>query len=244
MKVIILAGGFATKLYPITENEPKGLLEIGSRSIVGNLISNFSSTRRVDEYIVVSNHKFCAQFAQRANTRKEKITVLDDGATEKANIYGAVKDIQLAIKECNIDEDCIVVASDLLFDFSFVSFIDYSIRKGTTCCMRYYEENELKLHRVTVADVGFDDKVKKLVYKPRDVFSNWCIPNLYYFKKEDLMLVDEALENGVDPDSFGQFAEYVSKKSPIYCVEMPGLHMRITNEASLIKARKSFNPFS
>lgn len=244
MKVIILAGGFATKLYPLTENEPKSMLEVGGKSVIDHLVSNFESTKRIDEYIVVTNHRFYARFSQWALTRREKITVLDDGAADNSEVYGAVKDIKLAVDKCSIDENCFIITSDLLFDFSFMSFVDYCIRKNTDCCMRFYEENEIKLYRNTVADMGPDDKVKSIVCKPREPFSNWCIPHFYYLLKEDIARIDEAFAAGIDPNSIGQFIEYLSKTSVFHSVEMPGIHARITNEASLRSVRKNFNPFS
>lgn len=244
MKVIILAGGFATKLYPITENEPKALLEVGNKSVLGHLIANFESTRKVSEYIIVSNHKFYAKLCQWANTRNENITVIDDGAASKETIYGAVKDIQLALDKFGVDEDCVIAASDLLFDFSFVSFIDYSQRKAASCCLRFYEESDIKIHRLTVADMAFGDKVNSVECKPREPKSQWCIPNFIYLAKQDLGKVKEALDAGIDPDSFGQMIEYVANNTTIYSVEMPGAHARLTNEASLRNARKSFNPYS
>lgn len=243
MKAVILAGGFGKKLYPITENEPKAMLGIGNRTVLDYLVYNFESTKKIDEYVIVSNHKFYSLFLQWANTRDEKVTVIDDGAEDDTQVYGGVKDIQLAIDKLAIDEDTIICASDLLFDFSFISFIDYSMRKGTTCCLRYYEENELKLNRSLVADIGFNDDVKSIECKPKDPRSQWCIPHLYYFVKDDVAKIKEALGAGINPDSLGEMIEYISKQSKMYAVEMPGAFARLTNEASLRKARKGFNPY-
>ena len=93
MKCIILAAGYATRLYPLTENFPKPLLEVGGKPILDWLIEDLST--EVDEFIVVTNHKFAAIFDEWA-MKKEKVRIIDDGTSSNEGRLGAVKDIQLA----------------------------------------------------------------------------------------------------------------------------------------------------
>ena len=107
MKCIVLAAGYATRLYPLTENFPKPLLEVKGKSILDWLLEDVQSTNMVDEVIIVSNHKFYDIFTEWADKAKNrlsgmKLTILDDGSTDNDNRLGAVKDIAFAINECNL----------------------------------------------------------------------------------------------------------------------------------------------
>jgi len=62
MKNIILAAGYATRLYPLTENFPKPLLKIGESTILDRLVADIDRLECIDEHIIVTNHKFLPQF--------------------------------------------------------------------------------------------------------------------------------------------------------------------------------------
>ena len=82
MKCVILAAGYATRLYPLTENFPKPLLDIKGKGILEWLIGDIEQIEEMDEVIVVSNHKFIEHFTKWVGKLKTrlKITVLDDGS--------------------------------------------------------------------------------------------------------------------------------------------------------------------
>ena len=92
MKCLILAAGYATRLYPLTENFPKPLLEIGNKTILDWLVDDIDTLGVVDEYVVISNHKFAHHFENWAKTKKQKMTVVDDGTSSNETRLGAVKD--------------------------------------------------------------------------------------------------------------------------------------------------------
>src|SRR5690554_272911 len=112
MKCVILAAGYATRLYPLTENFPKPLLPIGDKTILDWLIDDIDTLGAVDEYVVISNHKFASYFEKWASVKKQKITVVDDGTSTNETRLGAVCDIQFAIDKLNLDDDMLVIAGD------------------------------------------------------------------------------------------------------------------------------------
>ena len=135
MTCIILAAGYATRMYPLTLNYPKPLLEVGGKKIIDWLIEDLEKAG-VERTVVVSNHKFISQFQAWADGR-ENIIVLDDGSEDNDHRLGAVKDIEFAIEEANIDDDIVVLAGDNVLNFSLSSFIDYGREKKTSCIMRH-----------------------------------------------------------------------------------------------------------
>ena len=105
MKCLILAAGYATRLYPLTENFPKPLLKVGEKSILDWLVDDLVDTTDIDEFVVISNHKFAQHFedwkSNKQKTRPYEITVIDDGTSTNETRLGAVKDIQLAVEKLN-----------------------------------------------------------------------------------------------------------------------------------------------
>ena len=127
MKCLFLAAGYATRLYPLTENFPKPLLEVAGKPILDWLIDDMAQTGLVDEYIVISNHKFAQIFRDwAARHTSVTIRVVDDGTMTNETRLGAVRDIQFAIEQLHLDDDLLVMAGDNLLDFSLSGFINYA----------------------------------------------------------------------------------------------------------------------
>ena len=158
MKVILLAAGYATRLYPLTENFPKPLLEVKGKTILDWLIEDIEA----DEFIVISNHKFAHFFNDwKSSVPNKNISVVDDGTSTNETRLGALKDIQYAIKERNISDDVLIIAGDNLIDFSMNKYLDFIKEKNTSCVMTYYEEDENKLHGYGILELN-DDLIKKI----------------------------------------------------------------------------------
>ena len=159
MNCLILAAGYATRLYPLTENFPKPLLKVGEKTILDWLVDDIDTANVIDEYVVISNHKYACHFEEWAKTKSQKITVVDDGTSTNETRLGAVKDIQYAIEQLNLDDDMLVIAGDNVLDFSLTKFLAYIQEKNTSCIMRYYEASEQKLLKCGVVTIDEEDRV-------------------------------------------------------------------------------------
>ena len=237
MKCLILAAGYATRLYPLTENFPKPLLKVGEKTILDWLIDDIDEAGCVDEYIVISNHKFAGIFEDWA---KESITVLDDGTMSNETRLGAVRDIQFAIDELGLDDDLLVIAGDNLLDFSLVKFIEYAQEKGTTCVMRYYEPAIEKLRKTGVATVNEEGLILNMVEKPAEPQSHWCCPPVYFYRTEDVSLVKVGIDSGCGVDAPGSFIAWLATRTPVYAWEMPGKRYDIGNLASYEEVQNTY----
>jgi glucose-1-phosphate thymidylyltransferase len=120
---VSLAAGYATRLYPLTENFPKPLLEVGGTPILERLLTDIDGIDEVTRHVVISNHKFIGHFENwRAATRVQKpVFLLDDGSTANDNRLGAVRDVLLAIESLSLDDDLLVIAGDNCLDSRFRS---------------------------------------------------------------------------------------------------------------------------
>ena len=226
MKCLILAAGYATRLYPLTENFPKPLLKVGDKAILDWLIDDLEGTGLMDEYIVVTNHKFAAIFEDWAAERP-KITVIDDGTSTNETRLGAVKDIELGIHMRKVDEDLLVMAGDNLLDFSLGGFIRYAQETGTSCVMRYYEPKEERLHKCGVVEIDAQDRILTMEEKPAHPRSHWCCPPFYYYKKDDLPLVSTGIAEGCGTDAPGSFVAWLCTRTPVHAWEMPAARFDI-----------------
>ncbi len=240
MKCIILAAGYATRLYPLTRDFPKPLLKVKDKTILDWLIDDIESSGKIDGYIVISNHKYANHFKEWSKTRSEKIMILDDGTTSNENRRGAVKDIEFAIDTLYLDEDLLVIAGDNLLDFSLVEFINYAKAKNATCTMRYYEKRLAKLQSSGVLTIDEDDKVIKMVEKPSRPESHWCSPAFYFYRREDVQLVRVAIQDGCNIDAPGSFIAWLADKEDVYAYEMPGKRYDIGNMESYNKVQKEY----
>ena len=238
MKCLILAAGYATRLYPLTENFPKPLLKVGEKTILDWLIDDIDQAGVVDEYVVISNHKFASIFEDWA--KGKRVTVLDDGTSSNETRLGAVRDIQFAIDELKLDDDLLVIAGDNLLDFSLVRFIQYAQEKGTTCVMRYYEPAIEKLRKTGVATVNDEGHILSMVEKPAEPQSHWCCPPFYFYRKEDVPLVKVGIDSGCGVDAPGSFIAWLAGQTPVYAWEMPGRRYDIGNLASYEEVKRNY----
>ena len=241
MKCLILAAGYATRLYPLTENFPKPLLKVGEKTILDWLIDDIDAIGSVDEYVVISNHKFANHFEDWAKTKEQKVTVVDDGTSSNETRLGAVKDIQFAIEKLSLDDDMLVIAGDNVLDFSLTKFIEYAENKNSSCIMRYYEEKKEKLSKCGVVTIDETDKVLKMVEKPSEPESNWCCPPFYYYTKADAKLVSKGIADGCGVDAPGSYGAWLSKKVPMHAWMMPGKRYDIGDQQSYEEVQLVFN---
>ena len=240
MKCLFLAAGYATRLYPLTENFPKPLLKVGSKNILERLLDDLSSTGAIDQYYVVTNAKFAPIFRDWAATRSEKLDVVDDGTSTNETRLGAVRDVIFAIESRGIDDDLLVLAGDNLLDFSLASFLKYAKGKGASCGMRYYEPDMAKLRKAGVAEIGDDDRILAMTEKPQEPKSHWCTPPFYFYRREDLDLVKSSVDAGCGVDAPGSLLAWMATKAPVYAYLMPGARHDIGDLESYKKAQQLF----
>ena len=227
MKCILLAAGYATRLYPLTENFPKPLLMVGEKTILDWLMDDVKEL--VDEFIVISNHKFAGLFQDWSRKHALPITVLDDGTNTNETRLGAVKDIQYAVNKLGIDEDVLVLAGDNVLDFSLVPFVRFGQENGCSCVM-YYEENEFaKQQRTAIITIDSDSLITSYEEKPTKPKSNLAVPPFYYYLARDVKRIPEALGAGCGYDAPGSFAAWLSTQTTMKAYRMPGNRYDIGN---------------
>lgn len=240
MKCLILAAGYATRLYPLTENFPKPLLTVGEKTILDWQVDDIDTAGEVDEYVVISNHKYAHHFEDWASTKPQKITVVDDGTDTNETRLGAVKDIQFAIDCLHLDDEMLVIAGDNVLDFSLTKFITYAKEKNTSCIMRYYEPDDKKLLKCGVVTIDEEDKVLNMTEKSSAPATHWCCPPFYYYTKDDAKLVREGIDSGCGTDAPGSYVAWLCTQTVVHAMEMPGSRYDIGNLESYEKVKAEY----
>ncbi len=240
MKCLILAAGYATRLYPLTKDYPKPLLRVGGKTILDWLIDDIRTANSVNEFIVVTNHKFTPHFEAWASTHEPPVTVVDAGTSTNETRLGAVRDIQFAIDRLGLNDDLLIVAGDNLLDFSLTAFLLYAQEKGTSCSMRYYEPDENKLRRGGVSEIDEHERLLSLEEKPEQPKSHWCTPPFYFYIKADAARIKDAIADGCGTDAPGSLVAWMCEHSVMHSMEMPGSRYDIGNLESYETVQKTF----
>lgn len=243
MKNIVIAAGYATRLYPLTENFPKPLLEIGNSTILGRLLDDIDKIDDIDEHIIVTNHKFVGHFEKWAAEHKmsKPARIIDDGTETNETRLGAVKDLLLAIDRYNVDDDMMVVAADNILDFSLQGFVDFFKEKGTSVIMCHNEPELKKLQRTGVIAVDENMKVQEMQEKPEKPVSNWAVPPFYIYSKKDLSLIKDCMNHGCGFDAPGNLAHYLCENTDMHAWVMPGKRFDIGSLDSYEEAKIMFS---
>ena len=243
MKNIVIAAGYATRLYPLTENFPKPLLEVGGRSILGRMLDDVDALPEIDSHIIVTNHRFAPVFEKWAGETHyiKPVTIIDDGTTTNDTRLGAVRDLLLALDRCAVDDDIMVLAADNILEFSLRGFVDFFRGKGTSVIMCHHEPELRRLRRTGVIAVDGDMKVLEMQEKPERPVSHWAVPPFYIYSRTDLPLIRGCLDHGCGSDAPGNLAHYLAETSTLHAWPMPAGRFDIGSLDSYREAQERFS---
>ena len=224
MKAIVLAAGYATRLYPLTLNKPKALLTIGKETILDFVVNEITTISEIDEIYIVTNDKFYEQFCQwnKMSKKSVKITVLNDNTIDDATKLGAIGDIQFVINKMNVADDILVMASDNIFTFKLSDFYNAFKCKYKDMILVSKIENEDDLKRMANVVMDEEGKVLDMVEKPAEPISNYAAFASYFYTKDTVPLFKKYLEEGNNPDAPGFFPSWLYKEKDVYAYEFFG----------------------
>ena len=244
MKCILLCAGYATRLFPLTENFAKALLEIEEgKPLLDYILDEVNSVSVIDEIYVVTNDRYASHFEKWANLKNnpKKITVINDHTTNNDDRLGAIGDIKFTMDTMNIDDDTIIIAGDNLFDYKLNDVINfYNKHKKPVAVTKVIDDINL-LKRFAVATLDESDRIIELVEKPEEPKSNVGVYATYIYPRDVMKDINKYLSEGNNPDAPGYFLEYVVKHHDTYAYKFIGNCYDVGTHDSLKLVRELYN---
>lgn len=244
MKVLILAAGYATRLYPLTLTQPKPLLDVAGKPMIDYVMDHLAPIGGIDRVYVVTNAKFAGQFQTWADDygarAKLNFTIINDGSTDDSNKLGAIGDLHLVLQREQIDDDLIVVAGDNLFSESLAGF-GQLIRQRNAPVLGVYDVRSLdQAKKYGVVAINSEGVITQFVEKPAQPPSTLISVALYYYPRAVLPLVDQYIAEGNNPDQPGRLIQWLYPRQPVYTWAVPGLWFDIGSKETLEEANRIF----
>lgn len=244
MKTLILAAGYATRLWPLTLERPKPLLPIkNNKPIVEYSIDKIKKIEAIDKIYIVTNTKFVKNFKIWASAYKidKEIIIIDDGIKTVNERLGSIGDMLYSIKQQNINDDLLVVAGDNLFNFSLNDFVRFSVSHKPCVTIGLFDVGDEQLARqYGIASIDSEAKVIDFVEKPKEPQSTLAAMCMYFIPTERLSALAQYQQQGLPLDLAGNFIEWLSKREPVYGYAFKGLWLDIGDEKSLKYAQDNY----
>jgi Nucleoside-diphosphate-sugar pyrophosphorylase involved in lipopolysaccharide biosynthesis/translation initiation factor 2B, gamma/epsilon subunits (eIF-2Bgamma/eIF-2Bepsilon) len=220
MKLLVLAAGYAVRLQPLTTNTPKPLLPIGGKSMMDRILAKTETIKNIDAIYVVSNGRFFQNFVEWKKARKDasKIFLVDDGTMTNDTRLGAIRDMELAIREASIDDDLLVIAGDNLFDLDLAKFLKFANSHGDGVSVALHDVGSLEAAK-KFGVVRIDGKgiVTDFEEKPQAPKSTLISTGIYFFPGEKAAGLSEYVNlPGAKLDAPGHYIRWLSANDKVY----------------------------
>jgi len=245
MKVIILAAGYATRLYPLTLTQPKPLLPVAGQPMIDYVLDNLAPIGGIDRIYVVTNAKFAGHFQQwstdyRAHKAKLNFTIVNDRSTDDTNKLGAIGDIHFVLASQNVTDDIIVVAGDNLFSEKLSDFGRFCREKNAPVLAVYAVGNLEEIKKYNAINLDGDGRITFFEEKPKNPTSTLTGIALYFYPQSALPLIQQYVAEGNNPDQPGRLIQWLYPRLPVYTWKVPGLWYDIGSKETLEEANRIF----
>jgi glucose-1-phosphate thymidylyltransferase len=220
MKAIILAEGYADRLYPLTKDQPKALLPIVGRPIINYQLDEIEKIYEIDEVFVVTNETFAPNFQRWKEDNSFRsgleITLVNNGTSNDDNHNGAVADLAYCIAGQNIDSDVLVLAGDTLVQFDFSKALQDFKRTGVDVVCGQKARGNMDLSRFAVAKIDADHYIVEITEKPTRTRYDIIIYAVYFLRRETLPRLNDYMNDCYPPEYLGCLIEYLQRFDPLY----------------------------
>lgn len=225
MKAIILAAGYATRLYPLTKNRAKPLLPVNGLPIVNYILRRLEQVEKLDAVYVVTNDKFYGDFQQWSQTYKfsKHVEVINDHTIQDQTKLGAIGDMKYVIDTKNITEDMLVIAGDNLFNFNLADFIKHALNKKPAVSLGVYDVGEKEMAKLYgIVSLNDNNKVVEFQEKPEQPKSTLAAAGIYYMPREIIGSIETYLNEGNTADQPGHLISWLCEHEEVYAFNLPG----------------------
>tara|TARA_B100000315_G_scaffold260621_1_gene323469 strand:+ start:1129 stop:1860 length:732 start_codon:yes stop_codon:yes gene_type:complete len=242
MRVLILAAGYGTRLYPLTKTTAKPLVAINGKLMINFLIEKIVRLKKsyqITELRVVVNNKFYKDFVVWNKKNKIKVSILNDGSNSPGDRLGAIKDMKFGIDGAK--SDWLILGGDNLFEDDLKGFISFALKNKPYPAIGLYDVGSKKeASRCGVVGLNTRKRIVKFQEKPKRPFSTLVASCVYFFPRKSLKLLDSYVRNHENVDASGKYIEWLSKESKVFGYLLKGNWIDIGHSDSLKLAAKEF----
>jgi glucose-1-phosphate thymidylyltransferase len=236
VKLLVLAAGYATRLYPLTLDRPKALLDVAGRPMLEHVLERLVSIPELDATYVVTNSKFAPHFAEWERSSAFEATVIDDGTTDDENKRGAIGDIVYVLDREGVEDDLVVVAGDNLFSESLEGFGRAAVEREAPL-LAVYDVGDLEaIRRYNAIEVDAVGRITFFEEKPAEPRSTLTGIALYFYPRATLELVHRYVAEGNNPDQPGRLVQWLYPRTDFYTWRVPGVWYDVGSKESLEEA--------
>ena len=236
MKAVVLAGGYATRLWPITKNRPKMFLPVGETTVIDRIFGELETEDRIETVYVSTNERFAPTFREHlAATTYEKPQLSIEETTAEDEKFGVVGALAQLIDREGIDDDLLVVAGDNLMSFAIAEFLDFFESQDAPTLAAYDvgSYDQAKSYGLVELD---GNRVVDFQEKPADPKSTLVSIACYGFPRETLSSLSTYLTDGNNPDEPGWFVQWLQAREPTYAYTFDGAWFDIGTPDSYLDA--------
>ena len=236
MQAVVLAGGYATRLWPITRHRPKMMLPIGERTVIDGIFADLERDDRVDEVYVSTNERFAERFREYlADSAFEKPRVSVEETTAEDEKFGVVGALAQLIDREGIDDDLVVVAGDNLLSFDVAEFVDFFGEQGAVSLAAYDVGSTERAKSYGLVDLE-GTRVVDFQEKPDDPKSTLVSIACYAFPRDTLPAFEEYLAGDNNPDEPGWLIQWLQQRQPVHAFTFDGAWFDIGTPESYLDA--------
>jgi len=246
VQVLILAGGYGTRLYPLTLDIPKPLLPCNGKPIINFLLNKVRGLKGLSGVVVVTNNKFAKNFEKWAKENKSfpvPLYALNDGTNSPEDRLGAMGDIRFALEKNLITEDLLVMGGDNLFDYNLEEYQKASEKNRPHVTIGLYDIEDWEgAKKFGIVQLDQENKIISFDEKPQKPKSTLTAMCLYYLPKESLRLIPSFLKETKKADRTGDYIQWLSKHETVFGFTFEGKWYDIGSLESYEEAQKIFKP--
>ena len=220
---ILLAGGYATRLYPLTKDTPKALLPLGKGVILDAVVNSLESVSGITQRCLVTNHRFAEQFRAWQRIRRQDIQIVDDGTQTVEARLGSIRDLELARTQGGGRGDVLVVGTDNLFTWLLGEFVVFAQRHRPHPSLALWEAPSSEAARqFGVVTRDGTSRITSFVEKSPQPPSREVALCVYYFPEPMCAQIQEFLDSGGNADAPGYFIQWLVRRGTVYGAMMQG----------------------
>ena len=257
IKAIVLAGGYAKRLWPLTKELAKPLVDVGGRPVISYILAALDKSKHISEILISTNAKFedafnkwlATQNASGASSAAPRQALLGSGFSKPVNVVaeptmaegeklGAIGGINFVFDSQNITDEVLIIGGDNLIGIDISKIINEFAAKGAPHVGVYDIKNREKVKQLGEVTINSDRKIIRFREKPEQPETTLISTACYLFPAGIRVQIKNYLSSGGNKDAPGYFVKWLAERTDVYAHVFDSYWFDIGDHETLEKARE------